>query len=283
MSTNQCYVCGSNDMSMQTLKAQSVDHELSLLICNACGHGVRSQPLDAGQTIAAQIESEVHRNIKPPNPVADRRFRRPILVLNQVLRTVREFGDGGRRALDIGCNNGAWLALLGDEWDKHGVEVSSEAAMIAEEHTSATIITGMIEDYKAELGSFDLITAFALIEHVTDPRAIVRWVHAHLKPVGVFVLMTGDRESDNAKNLRDDWHLYWSEDHVSFFSHRSLARLLDDEGFSVVRMEWRFSDPTCQSAPYRYTQKLKEVLGLINTPVHSNLYCYALPALHKDA
>jgi len=69
--------------------------------------------------------------------------------------------------------------------------------------------------------SFDVITAFAVIEHMSDPGFLLRWSFDHLKPGGILIVMTGDRESSTAQAMDADWPLYYSIEHLSFFSARS--------------------------------------------------------------
>ena len=93
----------------------------------------------------------------------------------------------------------------------------------------------------------------------------------------VLVLMTGDRESETATRMAENWPLYQPIEHVSFFSARSLIRLIESAGFAVVRKEWRFMYMPwgMGSRTFRFTQKLKEIVRLVETPGHDHFYLYA--------
>lgn len=198
---------------------------------------------------------------------------RPALIYAEV----RRLGFNGGRVLDIGCNTGLWLATLRGQWEKFGVELSNKAANIARQFTGADVLCGPIERYEAAPNSFDLIMAFAVIEHVLDPKTLVMWVYDHLKPGGLLILMTGDRESATALQMGADWPLYSSKEHMSFFSARSLAFLVESAGFQILRKEWRFMYTPFGpgSLVYRTLEKVKEILRQVTDSQHDHFYLYA--------
>jgi SAM-dependent methyltransferase len=179
------------------------------------------------------------------------------------------------KILDIGCNNGQWLLALDNKWDKYGVEVSEEAANIARKFTHAEIFCGPIESYKTELESFDVITAFALIEHLVDPRKLIQWIYQHLKKGGLLVLMTGDRESKMAKRLKDKWPLYAPKEHLSFYSSQSLSLLVAEVGLVIKRCEWRSAKYEHKSTAATCIAKAKELLRLSGKHTGDHIYLYA--------
>jgi 2-polyprenyl-6-hydroxyphenyl methylase/3-demethylubiquinone-9 3-methyltransferase len=102
-----------------------------------------------------------------------------------------------RRALDVGCGAGLLaepLARLGAEVT--GVDASNETVAAARAHAAGA---GLSIDYRqgelAELGlgTFDLVTAMEVIEHVADKTAFVTQLAGHLAPDGLLVLSTPNR------------------------------------------------------------------------------------------
>ena len=103
----------------------------------------------------------------------------------------------GRRALDVGCGAGLLaepLARLGA--DVTGVDASDETVAAARAHAAGA---GLSIDFRqgelAELGlgTFDLVTAMEVIEHVADKAAFVTQLSGHLAPDGLLVLSTPTR------------------------------------------------------------------------------------------
>ncbi len=268
-----CLICDSADVKTESLILPKSGQTLTLTVCQKCGHGRRIDDRGFHGNLAVQ-EEFFNATAKIPARHVLRWPHRPALIASEVKRLV---GSGGK-ALDIGCGTGMWLAALGCGWTKHGVELSPKAATIARNFAEAEIFCGPIESFVVKPCSFDLVTAFAVIEHVEDPRFLVSWAFEHLRPGGLLVLMTGDRESRTATEMAENWPLYRPTEHVSFFSARSLGQLVEDTGFSIARKEWRFMYMPwgMGSRTFRFVEKLKEIMALVKTPKHDHLYLYAL-------
>lgn len=112
----------------------------------------------------------------------------------------------GARVADIGCGGGLLseaLAMRGA--NVLGVDASSETIAVAEDHLerrSAAIKapmalsyqTGTAEDLACERpGDFDLVTCMELIEHVPDPRSLVRACATLARPGGRVIFSTINR------------------------------------------------------------------------------------------
>ena len=103
----------------------------------------------------------------------------------------------GRRALDVGCGAGLLaepLARLGAEVT--GVDAAEETVAAARDHAAGS---GLAIDYRQgelatlQLGTFDLVTAMEVLEHVADKPAFLRQLAGHLAPDGLLVLSTPNR------------------------------------------------------------------------------------------
>jgi 2-polyprenyl-6-hydroxyphenyl methylase/3-demethylubiquinone-9 3-methyltransferase len=103
----------------------------------------------------------------------------------------------GRRALDVGCGAGLLaepLARLGAEVT--GVDAAAETIAAARGHAAGAALS--IDYRQGELaqlglGTFDLVTAMEVIEHVADKPAFVAQLAAHLAPDGLLVVSTPNR------------------------------------------------------------------------------------------
>jgi 2-polyprenyl-6-hydroxyphenyl methylase/3-demethylubiquinone-9 3-methyltransferase len=111
----------------------------------------------------------------------------------------------GARALDVGCGGGLFaegLAALGAS--VVAIDLAEANVAIAREHASGS---GLAIDYRctavesiaAEMpAAFDIVTCLEMLEHVPDPSAIVRACATALRPNGIAVFSTINR---NAKSF----------------------------------------------------------------------------------
>ncbi len=91
------------------------------------------------------------------------------------------------------------------------------------------------------LGRFDVVVVRHILEHAYDPRAFVAGLLELVTPEGILMFEVPDCERGL---LRGDWTTPW-EEHVSYFTHDSLARSLGELGLesrAIVRYPYPNED-----------------------------------------
>jgi len=103
----------------------------------------------------------------------------------------------GRRVLDAGCGSGYGAAKLAQEArEVLAIDVSQEAVDEArQQYWAANLRFECADclDIPAADGSFDLVVAFEIIEHLSDWRRFLQQVRRILAPDGQFVVSTPNR------------------------------------------------------------------------------------------
>ena len=102
-----------------------------------------------------------------------------------------------RRVLDLACGTGyGAAAFTGSATHVTGVDVSADAIGYAREHYplgNLTFLEGNATHVELPDASFDLITAFELIEHLDDWRALLSEARRLLAHSGQFIVSTPNR------------------------------------------------------------------------------------------
>ena len=128
----------------------------------------------------------------------------------------------GKRILDVGCGTGRFLGLLSKACaEVEGVELSRYAGKIASDHgvRIAARQIGQLPDTPR----YDIVTAFDVIEHVTELHEFLAKIRRLLKPAGAFIFMTPDAGSPRALAEQERWYGYNSSlEHLYYFSEESL-------------------------------------------------------------
>ena len=83
-------------------------------------------------------------------------------------------------------------------------------------------------------GTFDVVTAVEVIEHVPDPVGLMTEISALLRPGGLFFLTTGNAEPHRDHFLR--WPYVNPDVHIGYFEPDTLARVYEQVG---LRPEFR--------------------------------------------
>lgn len=162
-------------------------------------------------------------------------------------RVTGELRAGGqvRSVLDAGCGNGNLAARIAAE----GFEVSAfDISASGVGHARAAFpdvrfeVASVYDDLAARFGqAFDACVAVEVIEHLYDPRQFVRGAFEVLRPGGWLVVTTPYH--GYVKNVilallgRMDGHYtaLWDGGHIKFWSRSTLASVLVEAGFEVVR------------------------------------------------
>ncbi len=150
-------------------------------------------------------------------------------------RTIDRFQTKPGRVLDIGCAAGFFLAVARERgWEVKGIEISDYAAAYARK-SGADVYCGPLESFEPSGEKlFDVVTLWDVIEHVRQPRRDLEKIYRLLKPGGWLVLATPDVDSLTHWLFRERWMGFKDEEHLFFFSGKSMTQLLKQCGFRVV-------------------------------------------------
>ncbi|MFH1746096.1 MAG: class I SAM-dependent methyltransferase [Planctomycetota bacterium] len=149
-------------------------------------------------------------------------------------RLVRLTSPGSsRRLLDIGCGTGVFLdEARGCGWRVRGIEVSEYAAAQASRQ-GIPVFCARVDTVPLASASFDCVTLWDVIEHMSDPLDVLRRAARALRPGGILALSTGDFTSLCARLSGPYWHLFSLPEHLFFFSLTSLRIMLRQCGFQT--------------------------------------------------
>ena len=265
--TMTCYICESKHLEHHMIEP-SEKEGFPIYICRTCGHAGRMEPAGFEHNIKAQLA----RFEQASQPKSKLPWYHTLQICRRRLEMLKK---GNKRIMDLGCNNGQWLMVFDKAWQKFGVELAQSAAAAAQTHAGVDVFCGPFEHYSSGGKRFDVVTALALIEHLDAPEILAQWAFDHLKPGGIFLVMTGDRETVLAEQFGLQWPMYFPDVHVHYFSERSLVKLLEDSGFRLLKREWRYPAYGRTTWQANLWAKTKDMLGWIEKPIGDRLYVYA--------
>jgi SAM-dependent methyltransferase len=131
--------------------------------------------------------------------------------------------------LDIGCARGDWLGYLNQinpGLELHGVDAFSDSV----NYDSVRFQNSLLYDANLESNYFDLVTAWAVLEHVHNPSAYFEVVARVLKNGGKFVFLVTNSESCYGKYA-------YCEDiprHLYHFSEKTVAQYAQKFALNVI-------------------------------------------------
>ena len=136
--------------------------------------------------------------------------------------------DRRPRILDVGCGTGANLLMLSKYGDAEGVDLSEDALAFCRERGLENVKLGAAEKLPYEDGTFDLVTALDVVEHLDDDLGGLSEMRRVLRPGGRVLLF-----------VPTFMFLWGLQDDVSNHRRRyrmpELRRVLEHAGFEVER------------------------------------------------
>jgi len=148
------------------------------------------------------------------------------------LRRDKLLESKSQQILDVGCATGTFLRTLQIQGFTHlaGLEISSEQADYAREQFGIKVFKDFSE---VPDSSVDLVTMYAVLEHFSDPVAVMSEVVRVLKKDGRVVIDVPNMASLYRWMTGRSWLWLIPPAHLQYFSPRSLKRLLNDCGLRI--------------------------------------------------
>lgn len=138
------------------------------------------------------------------------------------------------KLLDVGCSKGYFLHFAKKAGHEVvGVEYSKDAAEYAKRNFNIEVKVDSVDGVNFPDHTFDVITAFDLIEHVPDFIATLKRFKKWLKPGGVLIIDTPNYDSIYRKLTADRWVGFDMPYHIHLFRPNTLNRALEESGFKV--------------------------------------------------
>ena len=194
--------------------------QLTVYKCKQCGHGVTDHGVSA-EAITAWYARHSLDTVFLADEAGRRRTAR------RVLRRIEQIVGRKGKLLDVGAGPGLFLSEAKNiGWEVAGIEPAASSRAYAARHSGIDIVAGGINELaRVPENTYDVVTLFDVIEHVTDPITSLRRVARVLVPGGILVLTTPRFDSFVARLLGKYWYAIFPA-HLHFFTRRSLALAL---------------------------------------------------------
>ena len=241
----RCSVCGEDDPAYLFRPPQSPGPVVS---CKKCGF-VYVNPIETTQALIQEgsvlggrpaylLESSNLDDI-------DGSWEQPIIEgylhespakrvnAQDALRHIGNLTASHGRLLDIGCFCGLFLSVASQAgWECDGIEPLVMPAIYARGHFGLRVVTDTLRDDTYPQEFFDVVTCFQVFEHLINPDQEIQRIRRILKADGLLVIEVPNIDTCLVK-LVGPRHRHFVQDHVSFFSAKTLTLLLNQMGFQV--------------------------------------------------
>lgn len=227
---DSCYLCGSTELFLRKGKVRDAPH-LKIIECRGCSLVFLYPRAHIG---AEHYENSGMHGMQLPSMAQWQKItacddERRFVKLNSLLPN--------KKILDFGCGNGGFL-LRAKTLAAQVTGVEPERR-VGDHFEESLDIVRDLETIQATACSYDLITAFHVVEHLPDPVSILQDLKKLLAHGGRIVVEVPSSE-DALLTLYDSdafqRFTYWSQ-HLFLFNAHTLSILAARAGLSVVAIE----------------------------------------------
>ena len=272
--SNKCPWCQSEKAHKHlSLKDYFLTQEsFDIIVCEDCGL-LYTTPKPSDEKIGDYYKSEVYYSHQENKKGFIPRVYEAVKSVNLKHKiAIATQGKEPGRLLDIGCGVGDFLHFAEQNgWQCTGAEPSEDAASIAKKRIKTEIMLPKdLEQLPDE--SFDVITMWHVLEHVSDLQWQVNQLNRLLKKGGRLVIALPNFRSYDAQYYKDKWAAYDVPRHLNHFSQDSIAKIFNINGLiqnPTQKLVWDAFYISFMSEKYR--QKSLSLLRGIYRGMISNL------------
>lgn len=259
----KCYVCSGDDLfgfkafAHQDPSASLID----IVECRRCGLA-RQYPLRLTSDQSVRLFENEYRN---KEGYFDDEFK--LRSSNVQLDYIETLPLAGRRLLDVGGGSGAFaVAAASRGWDATVVDPALDPTAL---FSSGVRAFKGGTDQLAAGERFAVVTSWDVIEHVPDPRALIKSMKELLSPGGLLVLETGNYRSA-ARVMGGDHYWIYQHDHRWYFSPSNLAALLREQKLEVLSSARGALRPNWSGSPDYRGQNIRTLIKeIIRRPLNT--------------
>lgn len=261
--TEACRACGETKFSPWGNRDGQ-----QLIQCNNCDL-VFFSPYPTEKQLSDFYNATYHRErgYSEDTDAGVKRAQMYALDISDLNATLPNKGD----FLDVGCAEGAFLSHLNSTWRKFGTDVSTKALERAAKIPGVKTFPN-IDDIPNE--SFDVVHLRGVFEHLLYPNKEIARLAKKLRPGGTLVLSnTPNVGGIVPKIFRGDFKLVLPNEHVNYFSPKTIEILFQKNGLRVERIKYPyFGSPYARPVRDFFSIATNYILGKQSPPFYGNIF-----------
>ncbi|MEK7750842.1 MAG: class I SAM-dependent methyltransferase [Acidobacteriota bacterium] len=244
-----CPLCdGSRSTLFQRLKLthEGIEKSFELRKCLSC-ELVFVNPRLSDATLAKLYDEEFYFSTGWPYGALASQVAEMIQAMRR--RRVERHVRAGS-LLDIGSGDGRFVHHMAHHgWQATGIDFSAAAQVFASRNGNGNgngngnrngnggrFLHGSLDDHDFPPGSLDLVTLWQVLEHIGEPRPLLRRCHEMLRSGGLLVASVPNIDGLSSRLAGERW---WGLDvprHLLHYAPRTLRGGLEQAGFRVMHV-----------------------------------------------
>lgn len=237
MSEFRCNLCNSEKLELYKSKLRDESSDYKVYRCFNCSH-IQLLPRPSTDDDKEFYNENLQDKRRGKEIDYDKLLSNNQFDTDRHVKLLQDLNiQKNHKILDIGSGYGFFIKGLLDSGYKNvlGVEISKERRKIPVEH-SLPVIDLDINEPNTDIGKFDAITLFHVLEHTADPVGFLRTVCSYLSESGILVCEVPNTDELLLKTCDKYNDFYWIRAHLNYFCKETLKNCLENSGFSNYKI-----------------------------------------------
>lgn len=238
ISIQNCQICGNNQFSQHI---SCIDYTVSretfkIVKCNSCGF-VFTNPRPNENEIGKYYSSDLYISHSATKKglinalyhiIRKRTLKSKLNLLNSLKTPTKEL-------LDIGTGTADFLNyMVQNAYSGIGIEPDNSTREMATKKYGLKILEA-VNFYQLQAMTYDYVTMWHVLEHVSDLEGYATNIKRILKDDGYLIIAVPNHESVDGKHYKEKWAAYDVPRHLSHFSVGTMEKYLSKHGFKIVQ------------------------------------------------
>lgn len=237
---HNCNLCDAQEFELVKSELRDDKGNYKVFECQTCSH-VQLLP----KPTEKEDKEFYDKNLQDKNRQKEIDYEK-LRINNQFdterhVRLIQELlKDTNCSILDIGSGYGFFVNELYRCGYKNvtGIEVSEERRNMALAHGNAYIINFNVNKRDRDIGRFDVITLFHVLEHMPDPILFLKNVKRLINSDGIFICEVPNVREMLLDECREYNDFYWIRAHLNYFNHEALLDCFKKAGYADVQIRF---------------------------------------------
>jgi 2-polyprenyl-3-methyl-5-hydroxy-6-metoxy-1,4-benzoquinol methylase len=243
MITIQCNQCKHDSFTHLFNKESSLNEVFSVVRCHRCGL-VMVNPQPTFGEIAKYYSNEyfTKRTDRGYDNYYSEKIQKEISRVFQMNLSDLHFFEweaglpSSKSTMDIGCAAGYFVNFMKNRgWAATGIEIAQGPVEFARNVLSLDVIQSDFLQWDTESKTkFDLITLWASLEHLHQPKETLQKIYKHLKPGGGRLILSTCRYGILAILQGKSWRFMNVPEHLFYYSLSGIIQQCKEIGFQKI-------------------------------------------------
>ncbi len=143
--------------------------------------------------------------------------------------------------LDAGCGQGEFLSRLNPKrYNAIGVEINKKAVSLGRKR-NLEVYHGAVENFKYKNKSLDVVTMWHVLEHLREPKWVLKKVKRWLKPNGILIFALPNLNSLGFQLGKKNWFHFDAPRHIFLPTKKGIQLLLKSVNLNLTSVKYHFN------------------------------------------